>query len=178
MKILSRNTVGRQSAERGFTLVEMMIVVAIIGIASTLAAPNFTAWIARTQLREAISEVQHHLVLARMTAMSRNIPVTVTLSLANGSMVISTANAATNVVLSTTRTMDTPKVVTLNVGPSPGWTPVATTTVSFNSMGMRTGGPGVAANQELALVNTKGVQYALKITPRGVANWCPSPVCL
>jgi len=55
---------------------------------------------------------------------------------------------------------------------------VATTTVSFNSMGVRTGGPGVAANQELALVNTKGVQYALKITPRGLVNWCPAPVCL
>lgn len=178
MKRLMNKPVRQRQAERGFTLIEVMIVVAIIGIAAALAGPNYGEWIARTQLREAISEVQHQLVLARITAISRNMPVTVTLSLSNGSMAISTTNAATGAVISVGQTMSTPQVVTLNDGPSSAWTPVATTTVSFNSMGMRTGGPGVAANQELALVNTKGVQYALKVTPRGIANWCPESVCL
>lgn len=178
MKRLMNKPVRQRQAERGFTLIEVMIVVAIIGIAAALAGPNYGEWIARTQLREAISEVQHQLVLARITAISRNMPVTVTLSLSNGSMAISTTNAATGAVISVGQTMSTPQVVTLNDGPSAAWTPVATTTVSFNSMGMRTGGPGVAANQELALVNTKGMQYALKVTPRGIANWCPESVCL
>lgn len=179
VKALSRaDTVWHRHAHGGFTLIEVMIVVAIIGIAAALAGPSYTDWMARSQLREAISEVQHQLVLARITAMSRNTSVTVTLTLANGSMGLSTANAATGAVLSATQTMSTPQVVTLNVGPSPGWTPAVTTTVSFNSMGMRVGGPGAAANQELALVNTRGVQYALKVTPRGIANWCPDAVCL
>jgi type IV fimbrial biogenesis protein FimT len=162
----------------GFTLLELMIVVAIIGIASALAAPSYTAWIARYQLREGISEMQHQLVLARMMAVSRNVPVTVTMGLSNGSLQLTTANAATGTVISASQGMSVPQVVMLNVGPSPAWTTVATATVSFNSMGMRIGGPGPALNQELALVNSKGVQYALKVTPRGIANWCPDQVCL
>jgi len=155
-----------------------MIVVAIIGIASALAAPSYTAWIARYQLREGISEMQHQLVLARMMAVSRNVPVTVTMGLSNGSLQLTTANAATGTVISASQGMSVPQVVMLNVGPSPAWSTVATATVSFNSMGMRIGGPGPALNQELALVNSKGVQYALKVTPRGIANWCPDQVCL
>lgn len=162
----------------GFTLLELMIVVAIIGIASALAAPSYTAWIARYQLREGISEMQHQLVLARMMAVSRNVPVTVTMGLSNGSLQLTTANAATGTVISASQGMSVPQVVMLNVGPSPAWTTVATATVSFNSMGMRVGGPGPTLNQELALVNSKGVQYALKVTPRGIANWCPDQVCL
>jgi type IV fimbrial biogenesis protein FimT len=162
----------------GFTLLEVMIVVAIIGIASALAAPSYNAWIARYQLREGISEMQHQLVLARMMAVSRNVPVTVTMGLSNGSLQLTTANAATGTVISASQGMSVPQVVMLNVGPSPAWTTVATATVSFNSMGMRIGGPGPALNQELALVNSKGVQYALKVTPRGIANWCPDQVCL
>ena len=162
----------------GFTLLEVMIVVAIIGIASALAAPSYNAWIARYQLREGISEMQHQLVLARMMAVSRNVPVTVTMGLGNGSLQLTIANAATGTVISASQGMSVPQVVMLNVGPSPAWTTVATATVSFNSMGMRIGGPGPALNQELALVNSKGVQYALKVTPRGIANWCPDQVCL
>lgn len=177
VEMFNCHQVRRPQTERGFTLIEVMIVVAIIGIAAALAGPSYTDWMARSQLREAISEVQHQLALARITAMSRNTSVTVTLTLANGSMGISTANAATGAVISATQTMNTPHVMTLNIGPSPGWTAVATTAVSFNSMGMRVGGPGAAANQELALVNTRGVQYALKVTPRGIANWCPDAVC-
>jgi len=162
----------------GFTLLEVMIVVAIIGIASALAAPSYNAWIARYQLREGISEMQHQLVLARMMAVSRNVPVTVTMGLSNGFLQLTTANAATGTVISASQGMSVPQVVMLNVGPSPAWTTVATAAVSFNSMGMRIGGPGPALNQELALVNSKGVQYALKVTPRGIANWCPDQVCL
>jgi hypothetical protein len=44
-------------------------------------------------------------------------------------------------------------------------------------MGMRSGGPGPTLNQELAMVNDKGVQFAMKVTPRGVVNWCQDSVC-
>ena len=119
----------------GFTLLEVMIVVAIIGIASALAAPSYNAWVARYQLREGISEMQHQLVLARIMAVSRNVPVTVTMGLSNGSLQLTTANAATGTVISASQGMSVPQVVMLNVGPSPAWTTVATATVSFNSMG-------------------------------------------
>ncbi|HKP00095.1 MAG TPA: GspH/FimT family pseudopilin [Nitrospiraceae bacterium] len=164
----------------GFTMIEVMIVVAIIGIASAIAAPNYLLWHSRSELRQGITEVQNQLLLARMAALSRNAPVTVAISLVNGTVQTTTTNAATG-AQGLGSSLRLPHVVDLRVGPSAAWTSVvapATATVSFNSMGMRSGGPGPTLNQELAMVNDKGVQFAMKVTPRGVVNWCPDTVCL
>ena len=72
---------GWKNRESGFTLIEVMIIVAIIGIASALAIPNYLVWHSRSELRQGITEVQNQLLLARMAALSRNAPVTVAISL-------------------------------------------------------------------------------------------------
>src|SRR5262245_53384673 len=145
--------------QAGFSLIELMITVAIIGIAAALAIPNYSVWYSRSELRQGITEVQNQLLLARMAALSRNVPVTVTVSLANGAIQTTTTNAATGAqILSSSLRL--PHVVDLRVGPSAAWTSVvapATTTVSFNSMGMRSGGPGPTLIQELELVHDKCV---------------------
>lgn len=172
---------GRKNSENGFTLMEVMIVVAIIGIASALAIPNYLVWHSRSELRQGITEVQNQLLLARMAALSRNAPVTVAISITNGVVLTTTTNAATGAQVMASSSLRLPHIVDLRVGPSAAWTSViapATATVSFNSMGMRSGGPGPTLNQELAMVNDKGVQFAMKVTPRGVVNWCQDSVCL
>jgi len=170
---------SRIRQEQGFTLIEMLIVVAIIGIASALAIPNYLVWQSRSELRQAVTEVQNQLLLARMAALSRNTPVTVAISIVNGTVPTTTTNAATGaqMLFSFSRL---PHVVDLKVGPSATWTSVVaptTASVSFNSMGMRSGGPGPTLNQELAMVNDNGIQFAMKVTPRGVVNWCQDSVC-
>lgn len=173
---MKRHKTRLTSSETGFTLIETMIVVVIIGIAAAIALPNYSIWQSRSELRQAVTEVQNQLLMARMAALSRNMPVTVAISIVNGAVLTTTTNAATGVqMLGSSNRM--PHVVNLMVGPSAAWTSAATANVSFNSMGMRSGGPGPTLNQELAMVNDKGDQFAMKVTPRGVVNWCPNSVC-
>ena len=62
----------------GFTLVEMMVVVMVLGILATLAAPSFQSLMQSQQVRNASFELYSSLRLARSEAIKRNGNVTVT----------------------------------------------------------------------------------------------------
>ncbi|MFQ3231592.1 pilin [Reinekea sp.] len=50
----------------GFTLIELMIVVAIIGVLAVLALPQYQGYVSRTQVNRLYSEVSHVKTLAEM----------------------------------------------------------------------------------------------------------------
>lgn len=56
----------------GFTLLELMIVVAVLGIVSAIAAPNYTNYMAERRLKGAARMVMSHLMAARQNAVSKN----------------------------------------------------------------------------------------------------------
>lgn len=63
---------------RGFSLLELMVVVAIMGILMALAAPAVTEWLASQRVRETAADLHMSLVRARNEAISRNFAVAVT----------------------------------------------------------------------------------------------------
>lgn len=63
--------------QKGFTVIEMVVVGAIIGILSAIAIPNFQVWVASQRLRNSVAELEGDLQTARITAINRNAPVTV-----------------------------------------------------------------------------------------------------
>ena len=65
---------------RGFTLIELMVVVAIIALTTGLAAPSFKVMLANYRVRSGAEGIINGLNQARAEAVRRNTPVSFTLS--------------------------------------------------------------------------------------------------
>lgn len=58
--------------QRGITIVEVLIAVAIVGLLMALAAPSATTWIQNNQLRSAADSIFNGIQTARIEALKRN----------------------------------------------------------------------------------------------------------
>ena len=59
-------------SERGFTIIELMIAITIVGILLAFGLPSYSTWMNNMRIRGAAEAVQNGLQLARATAISRN----------------------------------------------------------------------------------------------------------
>jgi type IV fimbrial biogenesis protein FimT len=66
---------NRATLPRGFTLIELMVTLAVIGVVLALGAPAFSAWIQNTQIRTAAESMLTGIKLARTEAAKRNATV-------------------------------------------------------------------------------------------------------
>lgn len=62
----------RCALERGFSLVELMVTVAVLSLLMTLAVPSFNEWIQNGRIRTAAESIQNGLQVARAEAVRRN----------------------------------------------------------------------------------------------------------
>lgn len=69
---------------RGFSLVEMMIVVAIVGVMSVIATPSFTQWIESSRIGSTTESIVAGLQIAKNEAIRRNTVVQFTLNTNTG----------------------------------------------------------------------------------------------
>jgi len=65
----------RHPAARGFTLIELMITLAVLGMLIMIALPNMGTWLQNTQIRTSAEAMQAGLQLARAEALKRNTTV-------------------------------------------------------------------------------------------------------
>lgn len=132
-----------KSGPSGFSLIELLIGIAIMAILAGLAMPSFQAWLQNTQIRNAAESIQNGLQRARAEAVGRNTNVEFVLG-AGSSWVVQLPDG-TNIESRSSN--EGSRDVTVAVAP------LGATTVTFNNFG------GVLANNADASVPFTQVDF-------------------
>lgn len=114
----------------GFTFYELMVVIAIVGILSTIAIPGVVSWLPRHRVSSAAREVKSTMEFARMTAIRNNALVTVNLDWGNDRLTVVDDDAIT------LRTTELPDSVDLQANG-------LVSPVVFNGQGFTNAGGGI-----------------------------------
>lgn len=68
----------------GFTLIELVVVLAVVGLVLVLAAPSYSVWIQNTKVRNGAESILNGLQLARSEALKRNTTMSFAVSADSG----------------------------------------------------------------------------------------------
>lgn len=130
----------------GFTLIELMVVVAVLAILITVAAPGFRELVAGQRIKNASFDVFSSMVQARSEAITRNTTVTVTPAAGGWADGWTVTFVAANGTVTVVRRQDAYPNITI--------TSLATS-VGFNGMGRLTG----AASFSLTATGASAANY-------------------
>lgn len=126
-----------KTGTKGFSLIEMLVVISILAIAAVVTIPNMIAWRSGMQFRAAVNELRSDLESARTRAVKENAKVTVAFDPAAGQY------------LMTYQDPDTSTIILLKSQTLPAGVRIASANnTSFSSRGTAQSGTIVLANQQ------------------------------
>lgn len=154
---------------RGFSLMEAMVAVTIVGLVAALAVPNFMTWQAKSSLKSATIELMTNLNVARRVAMNRNQRVFVTAALVSGQWQVQFLNPPpAPAVPPVLAALLLPRDVT-----GVAFNPPVPGSLTFNSLGMLVGAVG---NQHINVTSNRlpagGNTLTVQVGPGGKVRWC------
>jgi len=135
----------------GFTLVELLIGLAIAALLTVLALPNYSLWVADAQIRSAAESLATGLRYAQAEAVKRNQQVAFTIDPTTGTGGWTATQVIDGAVLQTATFQEGASLVTFAT------LPAASTTVTFTGLGQI--GPNAlgASMQEVRLNSSTGL---------------------
>jgi prepilin-type N-terminal cleavage/methylation domain-containing protein len=180
----TNDMLGRKSREGGFTLIEVMVVVAIVGIGSAIGIPSYLQWNEGYQIRKITRELHSNLLQARMVAKNRNIAVTAQfLKAVDGTYSVGFLGALAPMTLPNSVVAGGNMTVVTGLGPPPVTNvtnfaisvPGILGAIQFNQQGLRVAGG--LGNQAVTLLSPNGTVYTVSVSPSGKINWCSMVTC-
>ena len=170
LALFSLRRVARNSylvSQEGLSLIEMLIVMALIGIICTIAVPSMPAMLRSYRLKAVATELASSIQLARLTAISQNANSVLTFAVANQSFSIFSDNGEGGGTLNDgVQSGSEPTIKTVNIrnayyGEVTLNTPSFGNTTVFNSQGMCT------PSGTISLQNSAGSTVQLLLSSGG-----------
>lgn len=143
----------------GFTLIELAVVVAVLGILVTIAVPSFQAMLINSQVRNAAESIANGLQKARGEAVARNRNVEFVLGAGSSWTVRLAGGADIESRLASEGSKDVTLTATTGLG-------VTATMVTFNGFGSRVDNAGSPVPPSIEVVNltAPNATRALRVT--------------
>ena len=144
---------------RGFTILELMIAMAVLAILAAIAVPNYIGWLPKRHLRSSAIDVQAAINLAKMTAIREN---------TNVSLRFNTASENYDAFIDANADGNPDGAIFRSQEMSPGIDMIGTgfgsDTITFNSRGL------ADAAGNVTLSNRLGQNLTVSVTLTGIAR--------
>jgi prepilin-type N-terminal cleavage/methylation domain-containing protein len=168
----------------GYSLLEMMVVIAIIGVLSAVAVPNFISWNQKYKLKSDVANLAGTLAFARMTAINQNTPIVVNVAQILPAPVNVTFTSPLGATVLPSITMDP----SIRLTDAVGGAVASPQDLRFNNMGTWVNTANInnlcipaacpSTSQVLNFRNAGPNNYRIVVLQTGKIIWCYVPTCI